>query len=267
MDRKAYKQMDKLRAKRRKLKEKKSYILNKIRKYPVNIQRAVVNDLWRQIMDIERQIDTIILTESNTSIIKDAHDLVSRTLPLGASYELENHKKADSFDFYRADKNSLLLAFGALRKDISMYVDDLELPDLFIGPFEYINKANNNILRYFVLLDEASYFMQNEKTIRFLPDIIMFEDRISVERDMNAETSILFETYKNRKDMIQAEINNRIDSALKMPDIAPDIMISYHNYRKLYDEFKADKILDEQKEKDLKLIKKLKKRFSLEVTR
>lgn len=269
MDKKAYKKLEKLKLERSRIKERKAYVLSKIRKYPVDIQRAVVSPLWRAIMDIERQIDILVISNSNTSLVHDAEDIKVRTLPLGCIENIENYKKADEFGFYRAEPDSLFVAFGASKQDLTEYIDDMILPDLFLGPFEYksdnIDNTDNKTMQYFVLLNEAVYYLYNQDNIKIIPDIIVSADKLSVTKDQNPDICKLADAFTNKKTEIENFLNVKIKMSMnaKISEILPDVIIAYHNQRKLHNEYIAEKTLEKFTEKDLKKIKKIKKYYGI----
>lgn len=266
MDKKAYKKLEKLKLERSRLRERKAYVLSKIRKYPVDIQRAVVSPLWRAIMDIERQIDILLILNSNTSLVHDAEDIKVRTLPLGCIDNIENYKKADEFGFYRAEPDSLFIAFGASKQDLIEYIDDMILPDLFLGPFEYkFDDINDKTMQYFVLLNEAVYYLYDQDNIKIIPDIIISADKLSVIKDQNPDICKLADSFVNKKTEIENFLNMKIKMSTntKISEILPDVIIAYHNQRKLHNEYIAEKTSEKFTEKELKKIKKIKKYYGI----
>ena len=266
MDKKAYKKLEKLKLERSRLRERKAYVLSKIRKYPVDIQRAVVSPLWRAIMDIERQIDILVISNSNTSLVHDAEDIKARTLPLGCIEDTENYKKADEFGFYRAEPDSLFITFGASKQDLTEYIDDMILPNLFLGPFEYkFDDINDKIMQYFVLLNEAVYYLYDQDNIKIIPDIIVSADKLSVIKDQNPDICKLADSFINKKTEIENFLNMKIKMSMnaKISEILPDVIIAYHNQRKLHNEYVAEKTSEKFTEKELKKIKKIKKYYGI----
>lgn len=265
MDRKAHIAIDRLRSKRARLKDKKGYVLSKIRKYSVEIQRAVIKNIRRELMDIERQIDSIMLGSANTPIMADACGLISRSFPIGARYEIETNpeiESPDSFGFWRADNSSLIMAFGALRADMESYIDDLALPGLFAGPFTYKDQDGRET-RYMILLDEASAWFEGSGSMRLLTDIIMPAGRLLLRRDTRYKNGTEEARYIKNKDSIETAVNAMIDIRRKLGDMTQDAAGAYLTYRKAYAEYICEKSGTGFDEKDMATIRRLRRRFGL----
>lgn len=262
MNKKAYAKISKLRSELVKLRTRKEYVLSNIRKYPVEMQRAVVKGLWLKITEIERKIDVITAENANTNIAKDAMGNVVRTLPIGAGYEPPWRKTADAFGFWRADNNSLIKTFGAVDTDVTEYVDDMDLPNLFIGPFIKHGTENTDEMEYLVLLDEVLYDTGDGTLIKMMPEIAVKADKLCVRKADDIPDE-LAKNYRENKQAIECEMDRRIDAIEIFKGLIPGTAVAYRNYRKVYGEYAAekfDKILDE---KARKRVQKLKKKYGL----
>lgn len=256
-------EIDKLRKKRNKLKMQKDYVLSRIRKYDVKIQRAVVKNIWLDLIEIERQIDEITLRNANNDIKIGVDGLVSRSMPIGYMENMKNNNENIDFGIWRADNNSLIKSFGALRPDISAYIDDIALPGLFLGPFRYHGAEDNkDDSLYMVLIDEAGFWFNGDsKDIRLISDIMVNLDNLSLQKDINYDS--IESKYIEMRDDIEQGLNNIIDAKSKLGDILQDSTGAYITYRKDFSEYLALKNNLNFSEQELKTIKKLRKRFNL----
>lgn len=260
MDRKAYARIDRLRNRRAKLKSNKDYVLSRIRKYKPEIQRAVVIPIWKEIAETERQIDETALGSANTTIVTAADGLISRTMPIGARYEAPDGPGPDKFGFWRATNSSLVSAFGALRADITAYIDDIPLPDLFVGPFAY-NDESGNTERYMALLDEASAWLEGSGRLAIVPDILMPASRLSLREDSEHPGEAA--RYEKLEGDIQAALGGMIRARAAIGNIFRDAAGAYIAQRKLQAEYVAARYGKALSEKDMRIVKRLRKRFGI----
>lgn len=233
--------------KRARLKARKDHILNKIRKQPAVIQRAVVADLRLEIADIERAIDAIDHAENKAVPAKS---------PLGA--DIRDHKdrgKLKGFGVWRVDANDIVKAFGCLRKDTSEYIDGISLPDLFAGPFIYQDNCRCEDIEYLVMI------WQDGDAYRIVPDVIIAAGGINAER---AIASVPFcEALDKNKGAIQDELNRRIDGENVAMGMFRDTSLEYRAYRALHDGMIRDEAIESLDRKSLRKVKRLRRYFSV----
>lgn len=233
--------------KRARLKARKDHILNRIRKQPAAIQRAVVADLRLEIADIERAIDAIDHAENKA---------VPAKLPLGADVrDRTDRGRLEGFGVWRVDANDIIKAFGCLRKDTSEYIDGISLPDLFVGPFTYQDDCHCEDIEYLAML------WPDGDTYRIVPDVVIAADGITAER---AVASVLFcETLDKNKNAIQDELNRRIGGENAIIGMLRDASLEYRAYRALHDGMIRDEAIKNLDKKSLRKVKRLRRYFSV----
>lgn len=261
MDKSYYERRNKLVSKRAKLKKEKDWALAGMRRYPARIQRAAIAGLRRAIAEIERELDELAIAESNMAATRarNIEEALNRSLPLGTRTAIDPDMIPEEFGFWRADKSSLIMAFGALRADMSAYIDDIPMPDLFIGPFRIPESG----LECMLLLDEAAAYDAGWEYIRIIPEVYVDKRRLAALPDTDPDTSPLQDAFKLKRNGIALECGRRIRADLELQGTFSDPIARYHAYRSKHAAYTAARHGEGLSEKEKKLARRLKRRFGL----
>lgn len=207
-----------------KLKARKDYALNRIRRKPVWLQRAVVCDIWAEISAIDALLD------------------IPRAIPKAPG---KPAKAPDRLGIWRGDTYGLMGAFGIDSRYITPYLDEISLPDLFLGPFD-IGGAP-----YMALIGDS----RGDRKPVALPFAHIRAD--ALEWIFEREIPEGLDTDAIRK---------TLEIAASAPEgTFPDPFEAYGAYKTIADNTEAERALSDLDRKALRKVRRIRRRFGLKM--